>query len=263
MVPGEVIELDVVVGVFTVVDAVDAGVDVVVDGTGGVADAGADGGFGVGRPERDVVTSGEAELNEPLVGELDGGYGSGLGDGRGDVDEGVAEHVVERRDLGLDAGEGGEAADADVHAFGHVGDIEVEVVEGGVVAVLLVVHEELIGEGSFFNVEAVVGAKEVGEVEAPVYVIALDGVGQAFDDEYSAIEGEAVWVDVIGDWVVGIAGGAEGDGGTDPAHELDAGQALGVVADDGGHEGVAVGVGGSEVGGAAVGPVGGGEGRRV
>ena len=40
VVPGEVVLLEVVVSVFSVVDAVGAGVEIIVDGGGGVADAG-------------------------------------------------------------------------------------------------------------------------------------------------------------------------------------------------------------------------------
>ena len=73
VVPGGVVLLQIVVGVFAVVDAVGAEVEVVVDGVGGVADAGGAGGFGVGGPEGDVVAAGDAWLDEPVVVELDGG----------------------------------------------------------------------------------------------------------------------------------------------------------------------------------------------
>ena len=121
MVPGGVVLLEVVEGVVAVVDAVGAEIDVVVDGVGGVADAGGGGGFGVGGPEGDVVAAGDAELDEPVVVELDGGEDAGVGEGVDDVEQGVAEEVVVGRELGFDAGDGDETADAEVHALGDVG----------------------------------------------------------------------------------------------------------------------------------------------
>ena len=47
---------------------------------------------------------------------------AGVGERVDGVEQGVAEDVVVRRELGLDAGDGDVAADADVHALArHVG----------------------------------------------------------------------------------------------------------------------------------------------
>ena len=208
-IPGDVVVLDVVVAVDAVVDAAGAGVDVVVDGFCCVTKACGAGGLGVSGPEGDVVAAGETELEEPLIGELEGGQDTGVGDRGGNVRERVAEHVVVGGDLDLDAGEGGEAAYADVGAVSDVREVEIEVVEGSFVAVLAVVNAGLMVQGSFFEVEAVVGAEDVGDVEAPVDVLALDGVREALGDEGDAVEDEVVGEDIVGDGRVRVGRGAE------------------------------------------------------
>ena len=255
VVPGGVVLLEVVVGVFGGVDAVGADVDVVIDGLGGVVEAGGSGGFGSFLPGGDVVAGGDASLDEPLVAELDGGEDADVGEGVDGVEEGVGEGVVVGGELGFDAGDGDVSADADVHALSDFGEVEIEVFEGWVEAVGVVVVEELGGEDAFGGGEVVVGAEEGGEVEAVVEVGLLDGVGEALGVDDELVEFEAVGDGVVGGGEVGGAGGAEVEGGFEPAVELEAG--FGSV--DGGHEGVGLGIGLAEGGSAAVAPVGGGE----
>ena len=63
------------------------------------------------------MAAGEAELDEPVIGEFEGGEDSGVGGGADAVDEGVAEGVVAGSQWGLNAGDGGEASYADVHSL--------------------------------------------------------------------------------------------------------------------------------------------------
>ena len=63
------------------------------------------------------------------------------------------------------------------------GNVEVEVEHDGVVAVLVIAGEELLREDALGGGVAVVLALELGEAEAPVEVVGLDGVGQALDVE--------------------------------------------------------------------------------
>ena len=85
--------------------------------------------------------------------------------------------VVVGRELGFDIRQRDVAADADVHALGDVRDVEVEVVHHGVVAVLVVAGEELLREDALGGGVAIVLAPELGDAEAPVEVLGLDGVG--------------------------------------------------------------------------------------
>ena len=101
-----------------------------------------------------------------------------------------------------------------------MGEVDVEVFEGGVEAVLAIVDEELVAEVALVGGVAVVGAVEGGEVEAPVDVVALDGVGEALDVEDGLVEFEAVGVEVVAFGRVAAAGGAAVYGGVEPAVDL-------------------------------------------
>ena len=93
---------------------------------------------------------------------------------------------------------------------------------GGIEAVLAVVLEKLAAEIAFVGGEAVVGAVEGGEVEAPSTWSPLDGVGQALEIDDELVELQAVGVDVVGLWAVAVRRGAEVERGLEPAIELGA-----------------------------------------
>jgi hypothetical protein len=79
-----------------------------------------------------------------------------------------------------------------------VGEVEVEVVHDGVVAVFVIFDEELVGEDAFGGGVAIVLSVELGDAEAPVEVLGLNGVGEALD-----VEDLLVGNDLVGGVVVG------------------------------------------------------------
>src|SRR5579862_340244 len=138
-------------------------------------------------------------------------------------------------------------------------NIDVDVFESGIESVLAVVADQLRVPVSLAGGVAIVGAVEGGEVVSPVDVISLDGIGQALGVEDELIQFKTVGVDVVGLGRVAVGGGAEVEGRIEPSVNFCA--AFGAV--DSGHERVAVAVGLSDDGRAAVGPVGVGEWWRV
>ena len=131
-------------------------------------------------------------------------------------------------------------------------NIDVDVFERGIESVLAVIAEQLRVPVSLACGVAIVGAVEGGEVVSPVDVILLHGIRETLGVEDELIKFEAVGVDVVGLGRVAVGGGAEVERGIEPS--INFGAAFGAV--DGGHERVAVGVGLSDDGRAAVGPVG-------
>ena len=71
-------------------------------------------------------------------------------------------------------------------------------VEGrDVVAISAVFRQQLVAENALHDRVAIVETIEIGDVEAPVDMILLGGVGQAFDPENKLIELDPVGVDRI------------------------------------------------------------------
>src|SRR6202021_3030881 len=94
--------------------------------------------LGVVGPWRHVVSIGDPGLHEPLIGELDGRDRSGICKWIDEVKDGVAEGVVIRRQLGLNAWHRDKAANPYIHSLRDVREVEIDVFNRKICAVLAV-----------------------------------------------------------------------------------------------------------------------------
>src|SRR5215469_7457845 len=90
-----------------------------------------------------------------------------------------------------------ETADADVQSVGYLGNIQVNVFERGIEAVLAVVVEPLRAEIAQVGSETIAGAIQSGEVESPIEVIRLNRVRKTFDVQDSLVELDSIREDII------------------------------------------------------------------
>jgi hypothetical protein len=115
VVSGEVIVLQVVVGILAVVDAVRLSVKIVVVALCRIVQAKDAGGFGVLGPQRNIMPAWQAELNDPLLARLERGVDPCIGERIDGVEQRVRHVVVVRRQLRFDPGNREESADSDVN----------------------------------------------------------------------------------------------------------------------------------------------------
>ena len=83
-------------------------------------------------------------------------------------------------------------------------------------------RQQLVAENALHDRVAIVETIDIGDVEAPVDMVLLGGVGQAFDPENKLIELDPVGVDRIAGRRERLAGGAGIGPDLPPAVKLDA-----------------------------------------
>ena len=92
--------------------------------------------------------------------------------------------VIIRCQLGFNIRQRDIPSDADIRSLAYMWDIQVQIIHHRIVAVGVVVVEQLLAEDPFGCGIAVIETIEVGEAESPIDVIGLYGVGKTL--EYSA-----------------------------------------------------------------------------
>ncbi len=80
----------------------------------------------------------------------------------------------------------------------------------------------MLAEVTLCGRKAIVDAFERSEMEAPVEMIVLHSIGQAFDVYNRLIQFDLVWEDVIGDWEVILPRSAEIYAGRNPSVDFHA-----------------------------------------
>ena len=244
---GAAVPLQVVVTILAGVDGIGDEADVVVAAVGGVADAQGNawnrtrilrhGLAGIKRawhrirdrrtdmPWHGLGSRHQGGLEDPVLGCRQGRLNTGVGIVVEGVRHRVRRHVVVRRELGFDVRDRDVAPDPDHEAFHHLRDEHLAIGHRHVVAVVLVLVQELVAPQTERRGVAVVLAVDRRETEAPVDMVLLDRVGQPLDIEHGLVELDRVRI-------VGIRGrgvatshgaGAEVAAGIDPAVDLDVG----------------------------------------
>ena len=259
VVPGAVVHLKIVIGVFAVIYTVSAQVEIVVDTLRGVADTSGERRLRVSGPQGNIMASGYAGLHYPLIRDLDRGQNSCIGEGVNGVKQRMAEHVVVGCELRLNAGYRDVPACPDVHALCDMREIDVDVLEDWIESILAIVIDQLRAEITFVSRETIVRSEERREMKTPIYVIALHRVGEPFNVDNKLIELNRIRERIIGDRCVSATRSAEVEGRLNPP--VDLGTAPGSV--DRRHQWINVGVRLANGGRSAVRPIHIGEGRRV
>ena len=85
----------------------------------------------------------------------------------------MAEHVIIRRKLRLDTGDGDIPSCTDVHALGDVGNVHVHILQHRIEAILSVMVDQLAAELSFVGGETIVRSEEGRQMKSPVNMIPL------------------------------------------------------------------------------------------
>ncbi len=249
VVPSDAVPLKIVIAPSAVVDAVRHQVDVVVAAVALPSDAERDRRLGArifghrGAREHLVrewigdslppVPHGrfgaddDAGLHEPVLIECQRGLQAFVGIVVEGVGQRVRIHIIVRRQLRFDVGHRDEAAQAEQEAFRDVWDVQLTIHHRKVVSVNQVVAEQLIARQSIRGRVAIVLPVYSGNPEAPVDVVGLHCIGQAFDIDHGLIELHRVRRVHVGRWPVAPRShgvGADVAAAIDPAIHLDVGR---------------------------------------
>ena len=266
VVPGGVEHLEIIVGVFSVIEAINAGIQIIVAPVERIADASRDRRPRFRGPGRHVVAGRKTGLHHPPVVQFDRGDNAGVGERIDAVEQRVGVDIVIRRQLRFDARHGKKAPGPNVHSIGDLRYVQIDVLQHGIESILAILLQQLLTEVAFIHRKAVAGSVEGAQMKSPVYVVCLHGVGQAFDIEHGLIQLNPVGVDVVRRREIRVGRGAEVEAPFEPAIHLDPAvlPSLAIRSRvEGLHERRHVGVGCPDVRRAAIRPIGARERRRV
>ena len=92
------------------------------------------------------MADGNPELHQPLVVQLDSRHQSGVGKRVNRIKLGVAEDVVIGRKLRFDTGHRDEAAHSHIHAVSNLRNVDIQIFERGIKAILMMIVQQLAAE---------------------------------------------------------------------------------------------------------------------
>ena len=157
-----------------------------------------------------------AKLDHPLLVQLEAGDCSGVSEGIDSVEKRVRHVVIVRRQLCFDSRDREEPANSNVEAI-FDREVEVEILQNRIEAVLFVGLQELLAEVALRGREAIVDTVESRHVVSPVEMGVLHCVGEAFDIYDRLVEFDLVGKNVVGDREVILCRGAEIEAAGDPS----------------------------------------------
>ena len=138
-------------------------------------------------------------------------------------------------------------------------EVEVEILQNRIEAVLFVGLQELLAEVALRGREAIVDTVESRHMVSPVEMAGLHCVGEAFDAYDRLIEFDLVGKNVVGDREGILGRGAEIEAAREPSVDYCAA----VLEIERRHQGISIAIGCADVGCASVSPVGEWERRRI
>ena len=148
-------------------------------------------------PRHGVAADRQAQLDDPVLGDRQRRLETSVGIVVESVGQRVHVGVVVRRQLGLDIRNGDEAAKANVQPQ-HYRKVEVDIGHRKVDAVDAVFIEQLPAEQAIGRGVTIIDPVQGRKAEAPIEVIVLNRVGQAFDIDHGLVELERIGRVVVG-----------------------------------------------------------------
>ena len=196
VIPGEIVVLQIVIGIFAVIDAVRTAVKIVFVARRGIIQAENTRRLGVAGPQRHVVATRHSELYDPLRVQFQRGVDARVGERIDGVEQRVGHVVIVRRQLCFDSWNREEAANSNVEAIFNR-KVEVEILQNRIEAVLFVGLQELLAEVALRGRESIVDTIETRHMVSPVEMAGLHCVGEAFDVYDRLIEFDLVGKNVV------------------------------------------------------------------